>query len=135
MNKQSAIEWLQKAYHNLSAAKLLFEANHYLDVVAVELHYAIEKILKSFLAYENKKIPKTHNLAQISVLIKKFIQFNVDELELLHTISKYHIESSYPMPNKILPEKNEINLVLGFSEELFKRVCKILDIDKKEVKV
>ena len=62
MNEQSAKEWLKKAWHNLSGAKIFYSVNHYTDVTAVELHCAVEKILKSFLAYENKKIPKTHEL-------------------------------------------------------------------------
>ncbi|MEA2011575.1 MAG: HEPN domain-containing protein [Verrucomicrobiota bacterium] len=49
-NKQSAEEWLIKAWHNLSSARLLYDANHYTDIIAVELHDGIEKLLKSFLA-------------------------------------------------------------------------------------
>ena len=41
MNKASAKEWLEKAWHNLSGAKVLYDANHYSDIVAVELHYAV----------------------------------------------------------------------------------------------
>lgn len=48
MNEVSATEWLTKAWHNLSSAKILINADHYSDVIAVELHYSIEKILKSF---------------------------------------------------------------------------------------
>lgn len=59
MNERSAREWLTKAWHDLSSAKILYEANHYTDTIAVELHYAIEKSFKSFLAYQNKQIPKT----------------------------------------------------------------------------
>jgi hypothetical protein len=44
MNKQAAKEWLTKAWHNLSGAKIFYDANHYTDVTAVELHYAVEKI-------------------------------------------------------------------------------------------
>jgi len=65
MNEQAAREWLTKAWHNLSGAKIFYDANHYTDVTAVELHYAVEKMLKSFLAYENKKIPKIHDLLDI----------------------------------------------------------------------
>jgi len=32
MNKTSAQEWLKKAWHNLSGAKLFYDANHYTDV-------------------------------------------------------------------------------------------------------
>ena len=103
MNKQLAKEWLRKAWHNLSTAQLLYKAEHYTDIIAVELHYAVEKILKSFLAYENKKIPKTHALVEISKEITLYIKLS-DELELLQQISKYHIEESYPIFDRALPQ-------------------------------
>ena len=55
-NKKIAVEWLKKAYHDLSSARLLYAAGHYTDTIANDLQQAIEKTLKSFLAYENKKI-------------------------------------------------------------------------------
>ncbi len=90
MNKQSAKEWLIKSWHNLSGARIFYDANHYSDVTAVELHYSIEKSLKSFLAYENNKIPKTHDLYEIYQLTKKFINLE-DDIDLLEIVTKYHI--------------------------------------------
>jgi len=133
MNETSAKEWLVKAWHDLSGAKILYEANHYTDTIAVELHYAVEKALKSFLAYENKKIPKTHDLIDIYGLIKNWI--DLDEYEdLLDQITKYHIEESYPAFNRHLPSRDEIKEVLDFTMKLFDNVCQILNIDQKEVK-
>jgi len=37
------------------------------------------------------------------------------------------------MPNRDLPARNEIKEALNFAEELFDRVCDILDIDKSEI--
>jgi hypothetical protein len=54
MNRTAALEWLIKVWHNYSSAKILFDVNHYTDTIAIELHYAIEKSFKTFLAYENK---------------------------------------------------------------------------------
>jgi len=65
MNKTAAREWLTKAWHHFSSAKLLFIADHYTDIIAVELHYSIEIALKSFLAYENLKILRSHELFEI----------------------------------------------------------------------
>ncbi len=132
MNKVSAKEWLTKAWHNLSGAKLFYEADHYSDVTAVELHYAVEKSLKSFLAYNNKKIPKTHDLVDISVLIKKYIDLE-NERVFLDQITEYHIEESYPAFDRALPPRDEIKEVLDFVEDLFGRVCTKLDIDPKEL--
>ena len=107
MNKTSAKEWLEKAWHNLSGAKVLYDANHYSDIVAVELHYAVEKILKTFLAFENKQIPKTHELITIYDLIKQHI--NLEEyIGLLKQITKYHIEEAYPTFDRDMPSYDEL---------------------------
>jgi len=132
MNKTSAIEWLEKSWHNLSGAKILYEVNHYTDVTAVELHYSVEKSLKSFLAYENKKIPKSHDLIEIYDLIKHFINLE-DYLVLLKQITKYHIEESYPVFDRTMPSRDEIKEVLDFTEELFDKVCGILNISKEDI--
>jgi len=133
MNKTASREWLIKAWHNLSTAKLLYELNHYTDVIAVEIHYTVEKCLKSFLAYENKKIPKTHNLLELYTHINNYIEFNDNELLLLKDISTYHIEEAYPAFNRPLPPINEIKEVLKFTENIFEDVCKILNIDRQEL--
>ena len=75
MNETSAIEWLNKAYHHKSSAELLYKAKHFTDVIAIDLHYAIEVMLKSILAYQNKKIIKTHSLIDIYKAIMDYIQF------------------------------------------------------------
>jgi hypothetical protein len=33
MNKTAAREWLAKAWHHLSAGRILYEANHYTDTI------------------------------------------------------------------------------------------------------
>jgi len=133
MNETTAKEWLNKAWHNLSGARIFYNVNHYTDTIAVELHYAVEKTLKSLLAYQNKKIPKTHDLAKIHSFIMDMIEFNEEELELLDTISDYHIEESYPAFNRPLPPQDEIKEVLEFAEKVFEDVCNILDIKRDEL--
>ena len=134
MNKTSAQKWIVKAWHNLSGAKIFYKANHYTDVTAVEIHYAVEKLLKSFFAYKNKKIPRTHNLSELCNLVSNFIEFTENELDLMDIISEYHIEESYPMPDRTLPPKEEIKEVLDFTENLLEKVCEILKIDTDEIK-
>ena len=68
-NKQSAAEWLMKAYHDLSSARVLYAADHYTDTIASALQQALEKSLKSFWAYDNKPIKKTHNLIDVYELV------------------------------------------------------------------
>jgi len=133
MNKTVAKEWLRKVYHDLKSAQILYNANHFTDSIGVDLHYAIEKMFKTFLAYQNKKIPKTHNLLELNELSNEFLDLQEDEIKLLHISNRYHIEASYPQYNRAMPPREEIKEVLKFTENLFEDVCKILDIDKQEL--
>ena len=129
MNETSAKEWLTKAWHHLGSGKILYQANHYTDTIAVDLHYAVEIMLKSFLAYQNKKIIKTHNLIDLYKSIMDYIEFNEDELDMLDLITTYHIKEAYPPMYRDLPSRDEIKEILDFSEKLFDRVCEILEIE------
>ena len=111
----------------------MYKANHYTDTISIDVHYAVETILKSFLAYENKKIIKTHDLIELYASIKDKIDFNDEELRLMDIITTYHIRGSYPPRDRKMPSREEIKEVLEFAKELFDRVCDILDIDKREV--
>jgi HEPN domain-containing protein len=133
MNEASATQWLERAWHNLSTAQLLYNADHYTDIIAVELHYCCEKSLKAFLAYENKRILKTHDLVDIYDLVKDYINLK-DDLDLLEQISTYHIAQTYPPFNRVLPSKEDIMVTLKFSQNLFEDVCNKLNIDKESLK-
>jgi HEPN domain-containing protein len=112
----------------------LYEANHYTDVISIDLHYAIEVTLKSFLAYENKQIIKTHNLLELHSHLLHFVDFNEDEKELLRLTTAYHIKGSYPPKDRKLPSREEIKEVLDFANTLFIEVCSILNISVDEIK-
>jgi HEPN domain-containing protein len=133
MNKTLAIEWLNKAYHHIGSAKILFDAKHFTDVIGIDIHYGVEVTLKSILAYENKKIIKTHDLIELKIILQDKIDFDEDELKLLATITTYHIRGSYPPKDKKLPSFEEIEKSLDFSLNLFDRVCDLLNIQKSEV--
>jgi len=131
MNKLSAIEWLRKSYHDLKSAQILYEANHYTDSIGVDLHYAIEKSFKAFLAYDNVKIPKTHNLPELNEIVSRYIEIEDDSI--LYVANKYHIEVSYPLYSRSLPSREEIKEVMNFTENLFDEVLKVLDIKKADI--
>ena len=131
-NLKYAKDWLNKSWHHLSSAILLYKAEHYTDIIAVELHYSVEITLKSFLAYDNHQIKKTHDLLEVSELVKEYIK--IEDLKMLSLITKYHISEAYPPRDKRMPSKDEIKEVLEFTEELFEEVCEILKISSKELK-
>lgn len=134
-NKKLALDWLNKAWHHYSSGKLLYEAEHYTDTISIDLHYAVEIILKSILVYDNAKIIKTHNLLEIYTHITSKIDFSNEEIDLLDIISKYHIKGSYPVTDRKMPSREEIKRVLEFTEYLLEEVCNILKFELAEIKI
>jgi HEPN domain-containing protein len=104
VNRVYVKEWLQFCIKNLDTARLLFEANHYDDIIGVELQQALEKMLKSILAYHNRAIPKTYKLLEIVAYIDE-IEFNANEIRLLETATNYYRVDRYPNPNYFLPSR------------------------------
>ena len=54
-------------------------------------------------------------------------------IKLISMKMNYHIKGSYPPHDKFLPQREEIQEVLTFSEHLFNNVCKTLSIKLSEV--
>lgn len=132
MNKKAAEEWLTIAYHDLQSARILYEANHYTDSIGNDLQQALEKILKSLIAYKNEKIPKTHDLYEIYISIEE-LKLDEKQIVALETATEYFKEDRYPNPNYSLPSREEIKDVLDTSNGLFIQVCDRLGIDAKEI--
>lgn len=130
-NKTYAKEWLVFAMKNLNTAKLLYEANHYEDIIGIELQQVLEKVLKSIFANENIKISKDHDLVKLYYTIENFINIQDNEIIYLRLATDYYKEDRYP--NYCLPPREEIKEVLDFTEDFFDKVCSILDIDKSEL--
>ena len=129
MNKTASIEWLRIASHDLLSAQILFNANHYTDSIGNDLQQALEKMLKSLLAYKNAKIPKSHDLLEIYEYVSDQIAIDEDDLRYLVLATEYFKEERYPNPNYFLPPKEEIEEVLAFTKRLFTTICDQLEID------
>jgi HEPN domain-containing protein len=132
-NKSSAIEWLKKAYHDLSSARILYAANHYTDTIGIDLQQAIEKTLKTFFAYENESVKKTHNLIELYGQLSNRVALSESEVRILGVATSYYIQDRYPVPNLQMPSRQQIKEVLDFAERLFDDVCRILGIDNQDV--
>ncbi|MEF3191758.1 MAG: HEPN domain-containing protein [Campylobacterales bacterium] len=126
-NKAYAKEWLTFSIKNLKTAKLLYEVNHYEDIIGIELQQSLEKTLKSIFANENLKIPKDHDLVKLYYTIEKFLNLDDHEVVYLRIATDYYKEDRYPNPNYSLPPRDGIKEVLDFTQQLFDKVCHILE--------
>ena len=129
-NKQYAIEWLDLAKHNLEAADLLYESNHYTDVIGIEIHQAIEKTIKAIYAYRNIKILKTHNLIRLANNCDLTTIIKTD-YDILEEASDYYSESRYPGPKYQMPDINDIKEVLNFAHDLYDKVSMYISTSEK----
>lgn len=132
-NKTYAKEWLQKAYHDLDSANILFVSGHYTDTIGHLYHQSIEKIYKSIIAFTNESIEKTHNLIELNEITNEYFDLNEDDLITLGIITTYHTKQRYPTIDKKLPTKNEIKKAKELALLLFEEVLKKLNIVKSEI--
>jgi len=132
-NKTYAQEWLTFSKKSLDTALLLFNANHYEDIIGIELQQCLEKLLKSIMAFENIKIPKDHDLVKLYYIIDALIDLHNTDIILLRIATDYYKEDRYPNPYYSLPTKDEIKEVLDFTITLFDNVCRKMGINKNEL--
>jgi len=125
-NKTYALEWLELAFKNLEAARILNEAEHFTDVIGVEVHQAIEKMLKSVLAYHNFKIPRTHDLIEILSQVNAFIKVDDIVLNSLTLATDYYTQERYPNPVYSTPPREEISSVIDNTFALYNQISEYL---------
>jgi len=134
-NKPYALEWLRFAYRNLLTAQHLFSVDHFTDIIVIDLQQALEKMLKAVLANENRQISKTHKLDELASLLSDIMVFDESEMDLLEKATDYYREDRYPNPNYSLPTKEETKKMLTFTNDLFSRVCHLLNVSTDEIDV
>lgn len=132
-NRQSAGEWLTIAKHDLTAAGVLFENDHFTDTIGYMLQQALEKMLKSVAAYHNQRIKKTHDLVELYGIARGSISLEETEIEYLESATAYYVENRYPNAFFTLPTKQEIRQTLDFTNELFVKICNVLEIEQTKL--
>ena len=121
-NQTYALEWIIMARKNLETAQVLFDANHYTDIIAIELHQSIEKSMKALLAYNGDKIPKTHDLIFLYDLCSVSLILGEDSLNDLLIINDYYEVERYPGPKYYTPENSEVMQNLEFAKMIYNKV-------------
>jgi HEPN domain-containing protein len=125
-NKSYALEWFVIAQRNLETAQLLHQANHYTDVIAIDLHQALEKGLKAIYAFNGVSIPRTHSLPLLFDFVCQWVDLSAIPIEKIIAISDYYESDRYPGPKYFMPSADEIsqNIILTAS---------ILELIKKHI--
>lgn len=124
MNAKSDLvkNWLIKAKHDLSAAKLL--GHQHGDVAIYHCQQAAEKNIKAFLVFHNQSFPKTHDirlLVQLTIVIEptfEAYQDIADTLTPYATLFRYPSELMDPLPEELEVAIENADLVFNFVSQL-----------------
>ena len=98
-------QWLEKADHDLIAAKLILDVQPtILDIACFHCQQAVEKYLKAYLIFKKLDVPKTHNL---DLLLKNCIDINqvFDRIDFLN-LEDFAVRGRYPH-DSIMPTTEE----------------------------
>ena len=118
-NRSYALEWLEMARRNLETAQLLFDVNHYTDVIAVDIQQTIEKTFKALYAFYGVNIPRTHVLETLYPFVISKLELEEVSLEKIITISDYYQTDRYPGPRYFLPSRLEVNDALVLATYIY----------------
>jgi HEPN domain-containing protein len=127
-NRKHAIAWLEKAWHDLSGAMILYESEHYGDVICAAIQQALEKSMKSLLAAEDRKIPKTHNLLFLYDEIEPPFRLDEEEIDLLIRIAQCYLSERYPPLDRTIPDRYLCGEMLDLAERFFHAIRESLEI-------
>ena len=126
-----ALEWLKA----VESIRYIIHAEHLTNIVAFHAQQTIEKSFKAILEFENAPFMKTHNLEKLYSLLGKKPKIEMDGLML---INELYIESRYPGEMGLLPHGKpsleDAKEFHAFAEEVFGRVCEVLEFDRKKVR-
>jgi len=94
VNKDIILKWLENSEKNVAVASDMYRLGHY-NWCLFMWHLAIEKILKAYLAKQDKEIPYIHDLGKLSDLAGiDFGKIGITKDELSE-ITGYNLEARY----------------------------------------
>jgi len=118
MGKKEAKEWLSRAKKDMEEAEFLLKNDRALEFVGFFIQQAVEKYLKGFLISHGWELEKIHDLitllGKVIEIDKKFEEFAPP----LQRITKYYLDSRYPLGFEIRYTREEMEESLKKAKEL-----------------
>jgi len=135
MRKGIAKEWMKASYYDLMVISEIIDNNILTHMVAFHSQQSLEKSFKALLEYNNKDVPKKHDLLLLKSKVEDFIK--IDNEDTLEDINELYVDSRYPGEFGLLPDgKPSIEKAIEFyrfAQNIFDKICTILEIDKSEI--
>ncbi len=128
MNKKMALEWLKSASDDLILIEEIINNNYLTHMAAFHAQQSVEKSLKAILEYNNRKIPKKHDLILLKSQVSDFIEIIDDDI--LDSLNRLYMESRYPGDLGLLPNGKpgieDAKVFYEFAKSIYKKVENIL---------
>jgi len=136
MKKNLALDWLRAAHSDIVVIDSIVSNDVVTHMTAFHAQQSVEKSFKAILEYHGKDVPWKHDVIMLKDTITDYITvYNEDVLEDLNTL---YIDSRYPGDMGLLPHGKptleDAREFYEFAQDIFYRVCTILEIDPEEVK-
>ena len=96
---------------------------------------SVEKSLKAVLEYHSLKVPRKHDVLMLKDLVCDFI--DIPDEDILEDLNALYIDSRYPGEIGLLPHGKptiqDAQEFYTFANEIFSRVCKLLNVKKEDL--
>jgi HEPN domain-containing protein len=122
--KRHLNQWIEKAEHDVIAAKLIIEHQPIiLDIACFHCQQAVEKYLKAFLVFKKEEFPRTHNL---DLLLQSCASHdNIFEKIDLKNLEDFAVRGRYPH-DLLIPDPAE-------TKEFYEIVLAVKSLVLKEI--
>lgn len=122
-------DWLYCACADLMAAEMLIKDKRLYNVAAFHCQQCIEKALKAYLLFRNRRLFDGHNLTwlckQAALTDGSFTVW----LEKSTLLNRFYIETRYPADIMLEIGGEEITEILGAASEMLDFICRQVKFD------
>jgi HEPN domain-containing protein len=136
MKRNMALEWIKASYSDIVVLRKIADDEFITHMTAFHSQQSVEKALKAILEFHNKDIPKKHDVQMLKDLVIQYI--SIENEDILEDLNSLYLDSRYPSSFGLLPNGKptliEAKEFYEFALDIFNRVCKLLKINKEEIK-
>ena len=122
-------DWLFYAYQDHLSALMLAEDKRMYSASAFHCQQCIEKALKAFLLFKNRKQFDGHNLTwlckQAALMDGNFVKW----IEKSALLSRYYIETRYPADDLLEIDRATLDDLLDSTSEMLNFICDQIKFD------
>jgi len=136
MKRNMALEWIKASYSDIVVLRKIVDDEFITHMTAFHSQQSVEKALKAILEFYSDDIPKKHDDQMLRDLVEQYII--IDNEDIFDDLNSLYLDSRYPSSFGLLPNGKptlkDAKEFYDFVQEIFDKVCDILDINKDDLK-